>query len=445
MRDAAPNHAPAAPRAALHTLGCRLNQSETATLAALLAARGFRIVPFETTADLVVINSCSVTADGDAATRQAVRAVLRRTPEAFVAVTGCSADSAGEALARLPGVDLVVASADKLRIPELVLPSLTKRAPAAWICSRPTRGDFTMPAVGLHAGHTRATLKIQDGCGVGCSFCIVPRTRGGARSRVFEDVLAEAQALVERGHLEIVLTGVNLGAYSQGGRDLAALLGALVAVPGLARLRISSIEPTTLTDAVLDVLASSPQACPFLHVPVQSGDDAVLERMRRPYRRADIERLLERIRRRLPEAAVGTDVMAGFPGEDEAAFARTLDLLESGGFAALHAFRYSSRSGTPAARLAAVPARAARARVRALRDLDAQLRRAYGERFVGRTLPVLFERRRRPAEPWTGLAPNGLRIAVQERATLAGTIRPVVVERAWGTGWRGRLAAPAAW
>lgn len=440
------------PRAALHTLGCRLNQSETAALAAAFTRRGYRIVPFGAPAEVVVINSCSVTADAERECRKLVRGVARRSPDAFIAITGCYAQVGSDTLRRMPGVDLIVGSEDKLRLAALVDADLTHpesahpesalpESEARVVVRRPRRGNFVQPHTGLYPDHTRANLKIQDGCNVGCSFCIIPRTRGGARSRRLDDVLREARALVEAGHQELVITGVNLGSYACAGADFAALLARLDALPGLQRLRISSIEPSTLTDAVLDLVARSPRICRHLHVPVQSGDDAVLAGMRRPYRRRDLRRLFERAQARIPELALGTDVMVGFPGEDDAAFQRTLELVTESGFTSLHVFCYSPRPGTAATRRpASVPRHVVRSRSRRLHEIDRRLRAARAARFVGRTLGVLFEERKADGH-WEGLTDNYLRVAVAAAADapLANRLRRVRIDASDGARCVGRL------
>jgi threonylcarbamoyladenosine tRNA methylthiotransferase MtaB len=431
------------PRASLHTLGCRLNQSETAALAAAFMRRGYRIVPFGTPAEVVIINSCSVTVDAERECRKLVRGVVRRNPNAFVAITGCYAQVGSETLRRLPGVDLIVGSEDKLHLAGLVDADDGERqeAEARVVTRRPGRGAFVQAETGLYPGHTRANLKVQDGCNVGCSFCIIPRTRGGARSRRFDDVLREAAALVEAGHQELVITGVNLGSYQDAGADFAMLLAALDALPGVRRLRISSIEPSTLTDAVLDLVARSPRICRHLHVPVQSGDDAVLAGMRRPYTRRDLQGLFQRAHGRIPKLALGTDVMVGFPGEDDAAFRRTLELVTQSGFTSLHVFSYSPRPGTAATRLAAeVPRDVVRARSRRLHEVDRRLRAACAARFVGHTLEVLFEERKADGL-WEGLTDNYLRVAVPATADagLANRVRRVRADASDGARCLGRL------
>src|SRR5215831_17500508 len=249
-------------RASFHTLGCRLNQAETATISATFAARGYSIVAYGDETDICVINTCSVTEGAEAKCRQAVRAVLRHSPQAYVVVTGCYAQVGVEALRRIAGVDLIVGTEHKMRLVDLIDEPQKAGQPQIVHSQKITRGDFTVEGVGYYTDHTRAHLKIQDGCNFACAFCIIPFTRGGARSRQLDDIVREAHGLVERGHRELVLTGVNIGTYSSAGHDLLDVLQALEGVDGLERLRISSIEPTTVSEAVLDWLAMCQNSVP---------------------------------------------------------------------------------------------------------------------------------------------------------------------------------------
>ncbi|UCE01419.1 MAG: tRNA (N(6)-L-threonylcarbamoyladenosine(37)-C(2))-methylthiotransferase MtaB [Candidatus Latescibacterota bacterium] len=435
------------PRAALHTLGCRLNQSETAALAAAFTRRGYRIVPFGTAADVVVINSCSVTAQSESECRRLIRGVVRRFPQSFVAVTGCYAQLGSDTLQRIPGVDLVVGNQDKPRLVELLDREGTrKKHDAARVLLRRPGGEvFTHADVGLYVAQTRANLKIQDGCDVGCSFCVIPRTRGRARSRAFHDALEEARAFIARGHREIVVTGVNLGSYRDGPRGFADLLRALDALPGLERLRISSIEPSTLTEEVLRIVADSPRLCRHLHVPVQSGNDRVLAAMHRPYRALDAERLFERASRLVPDLALGTDVMVGFPGEDDAAFRATRELVTRHDLAYLHVFSWSPRPGTRANRLAdPVPRAVVRERSQRLHEVDLRLRCRFGTRFLGHEFQVLFEERK-PDGIWVGLTDNYVRVGVDAPSgiDLGNRIATVELLQQDGSRWKGRLVPSA--
>ncbi|HEU4683404.1 MAG TPA: tRNA (N(6)-L-threonylcarbamoyladenosine(37)-C(2))-methylthiotransferase MtaB [Nitrospira sp.] len=426
-------------RASLHTIGCRLNQAETAALESRLRKAGYEIVDLGEPTDLLVLNSCSVTEDAERTCRYLIRKTLRQSPEAFVAVTGCYAQTGVHELRKIPGIDLIVGNQFKEDLPSF-LPASThlKKAPAAEVLySRSIdRGDFVTAEYG-EPDSTRVPVKIQDGCNVMCSFCLIPFARGRERSRVVEDVLQEARALVARGYREVVLTGVNVGQYRQGGRDLLALIRELELVGGLDRIRISSIEPTTVTDGLLAHMGASAKLCPYLHIPLQSGDDKVLTAMNRPYGVAEYVRLIERAVRWIPDLGLGTDLMVGFPGESEEAFQKTLSLAQDLPFAYFHVFPYSPRPGTAALKLPhPVPAGVTLERTKRLSECARVKRMAFAERYLGSTVPVLFESGRIDGFQ-VGTTPNFLRVAVPCSSELTNTIRPVVLSglsNRWAVG-----------
>jgi len=369
--------APAAGRpVAFATLGCRLNQVDTGELQAALERRGFRAAGSGEAAEVVVVNTCTVTARADVSDRQAIRRAVREHPGARVVVTGCWAQTAPDAVAGLPGVDLVAGNADKPRLADLLEDLLaTPRRPGARVAVSPVpRAGPLGPASAAGAvGRSRAFLKVQDGCQHRCAFCIVPQARGGSRSRDPQFVLDEVRRLVAAGHPEVVLTGIDLGHY---GADLvpratlAALLDAIVQVPGLCWVRLSSLLPAYFTPALLDVVTGSPRVAPHLHVPLQSGSDRVLKRMRRPYTLAMYRSLVERLAARIPHLGLGADVIAGFPGEDDDDASATLAAVAALPFSYLHVFPYSDRTGTEAAALGPrVPSHLRTERSRRLREL----------------------------------------------------------------------------
>ncbi len=429
-------------RASFHTLGCRLNQAETATIGATFAARGYSIVEYGAETDVCVINTCSVTESAEAKCRQAVRAVLRHSPQAYVVVTGCYAQVGVEALRHMTGVDLIVGTEHKMRLVELIdLPQKSDQ-PQVVHSQKISRGDFTVEGVGDYPDHTRANVKIQDGCNFACAFCIIPFTRGGARSRTLDDIVREAYGLVERGHRELVLTGVNIGTYSSAGYDLLGVLQALERVDGLERLRISSIEPTTVPEAVVEWMTTSSKLCPYLHVPVQSGDDQVLQRMKRRYTRAEFVAFVERVVTWVPDVCLGTDVMVGFPGEDAGAFTNTRALLADLPLAYCHVFSYSARPHTYAQRYTdPVPPQVIQERSRILRELSGRKKAAFYRQYVGQTLRVLFEQRE-DSGLYTGFSDNYIKVGVAIEDEVANQLLPVrlcSVERGLALG---RLVAP---
>lgn len=430
-------------RASFHTLGCRLNQAETASISATFAARGYAIVDAGEETDVCVINTCAVTESAEAKCRQAIRAVLRRSPHAYVVVTGCYAQVGVDALQHIDGLDLIVGTEDKMRLADLIDLPQKLGQPRVVHSKKISRDEFTIDVIGDYSGQTRAHVKIQDGCNFACAFCIIPFTRGGARSRKPDDIVREAHGLVERGHREIVLTGVNIGTYASAGHDLWRVVQALEGVEGLERLRISSIEPTTISEALIDWMATSRKLCPYLHVPVQSGDDQILQRMKRRYSRAEFAAFVERIAARVPGVCLGTDVMVGFPGEDEPAFTNTRTLLADLPLAYFHVFSYSERPHTYAQRYTdQVSPPVIQERSRVLRDLSTRKKAAFYRSFTGQTLRVLFERRA-DSGLYTGFSDNYIKVGVATADELANQLLPVCLHGVAKGLALGTVVAPA--
>jgi threonylcarbamoyladenosine tRNA methylthiotransferase MtaB len=426
-------------RASLHSLGCRLNQAETSVLESQLWRRGYKVVAWGEPTDLLVVNTCSVTAEAERTCRYVIRKTLRHSPGAFVAVTGCYAQTGVHHLRSIPGVDLIVGNQFKSDLPSfLPPPECLRKQPAPDVIHTKTitRDDFVLPEFG-ESDATRAVLKIQDGCNVMCSFCIIPFARGRERSRLVGDILAEAQMLVARGHRELVLTGVNIGQYDADGVDLTGLIERLEALDGIDRIRVSSIEPTTVTGALLARMGSSRKLCPYLHIPLQSGNDAVLAAMNRPYAVGSFMSLIDRALAKVPGLALGTDLMTGFPGESERAFQDTVDLCRRLPFSYFHVFPYSKRPGTAAAKMPQdVPTEVARRRAQTLAELSREKRLAFAGRWIGASVPVLFEAGQIDGMR-VGTTPHYLKVGVAAQADLANQIHEVRVTGAsdrWAVG-----------
>ena len=426
-------------RASLHTLGCRLNQAETTVLAARLRRDGYRVVEFGEPTDLLVVNTCSVTEDAERTCRYVIRKTLRHSPDAFVAVTGCYAQTGVQALRTIPGIDLIVGNQFKLDLPSfLPAPHALKKQPDPEVLHTRTidREDFTLPEYG-EQDSTRALLKIQDGCNVMCSFCLIPFARGHERSRFRDDVIREAEILVAGGYKEIVLTGVNIGQYWHEKTDLVGLIPHLEKIEGLERIRISSIEPTTVTDALIDHMASSSKLCPYLHIPLQSGDNAILSSMNRPYNAEEFIRLIHRAVATIPHLGLGTDVMVGFPGETEEAFEHTLSITRELPFSYLHVFTYSQRPGTAATKLPdRVSIEVARERAKMLAELSRLKRLAFAERYIGAPVNVLFESGEIEGLR-LGVTTNFLKVGVPSSTDLTNQLKDVLVTGAsdrWALG-----------
>jgi threonylcarbamoyladenosine tRNA methylthiotransferase MtaB len=402
------------------TVGCKLNQFETEQMRELAGQEGFRGQDGNGPSDIFVINTCTVTSKSDYRSRQAVRRAVRANPGALIVVTGCYAQRFPGDLASIEGVDFVLGNDEKLDIVRYLKAGKPRKATIE--VSDIDRID-TLPAhTRLHGfgGYTRAFVKIQDGCDNRCAYCAVPLARGASRSKRPENVREEIEVLAGEGYKEVVLTGVHLGAY---GKDLAPplslarLLREIAAIKGLERIRLSSVEPTDFSDHLIATMADrEAKVCPHVHVPLQSGDDAVLRRMGRPYTRDRYRDLIARIAGTIPDCGIGADVMVGFPGEDEVAFDNTRRLLDGLPVTYLHVFSFSRRKGTPAATFAGQvepPARKERSRI--LRDLGKAKSHAFRQSLIGRSLEalVLGPKAGRPA---TGLSGNYVRTYFREPA-----------------------------
>ncbi|MEI8172847.1 MAG: tRNA (N(6)-L-threonylcarbamoyladenosine(37)-C(2))-methylthiotransferase MtaB [Deltaproteobacteria bacterium] len=379
---------------ALSTLGCKVNQYESAGILEALDTTLFSIVPFNTKADCYIINTCTVTGRTDYQSRQLIRRAIKTNPDASIIVTGCYAQITAEEIARIPGITLITGTAEKEKIPCL-LKKMAKGNPQIIVGDIGQVHHFSGLSPKNFPGHTRAFLKIQDGCNSYCSYCIVPYARGRSRSLHEEEVINQIETLARSGYREIVLTGIHLGIYGQDLLPPSTLLNILRHVNAngtVERLRLSSIEITEVSDDIIRLMADSATICRHLHIPLQSGDDRTLVAMMRSYDAAFFRSRLEEIYRAMPDIAIGLDVMAGFPGEGEEAFENTLLLIDAFPVAYIHVFPYSDRPGTAASRLpGAVREDEKKKRVKILRDIGQKKRNAFAERFMEKKLSVLVE------------------------------------------------------
>ncbi len=377
----------------IYTFGCRCNQADSASMRAGLSSRSLEETREVRQADLVVVNTCTVTHRTDQQVRQTVRRLHRENPSARVIVTGCYAERDPQALASIPGVSLVVGNADKDRLVEVL--DEAESGDGCTIVRRPLDHgrDYLVAPMSQTGGKTRPFVKLQDGCDARCSYCIVPAVRGPGRSARPEDILAEIRSLVDHGYQEIVLTGVHLGTYGRKlgtASSLVDLLHRILQVPGLGRLRLSSIEPMRFSRAIVSLAAGNPAFAPHFHIPLQSGSDRILRRMRRPYTAARFLDLLEFIRATLPTAALGTDVLAGFPGETDQDFEETCALILRSPLTYLHVFPFSARKGTDAYSMSdQVSPAVIHERARVLRSIAQDKNMAFRRGFLGRVLPAL--------------------------------------------------------
>jgi len=418
----------------LGSLGCKLNQSEMDALAGQLAAGGHQVVTAPAEAGLCVLNTCAVTHVAAQKSRQALRRLHRDNPQARLIATGCYAQLTPEDLGKLPGVEMVVGNRDKDRLEGLLGDSATG-------------AEAVGPASSVPRTRTRALIKIQDGCDNACTYCIIRVARGPQHSRPAGEILAEVRARLAAGHQEIVLTGVHIGAYGRDRQrepdkhDLWVLVSQILAETDVPRLRLSSIEPWDLSEQAFR-LWGDPRLCRHLHLPLQSGCNATLRRMARRYTTAEFDAWVTAARAAIPDLAITTDLIVGFPGETDDEFAESLAFVQKMGFSRVHVFPYSLRTGTPAARMPGqVPAQVKAQRARALRAVASASQRAFSQSFVGRTLGVLWEshRERDGGIIWSGLTDNYLRVYTRSSVNLANTLVPTRLVALTGNDLQGEV------
>ncbi|WP_042458552.1 tRNA (N(6)-L-threonylcarbamoyladenosine(37)-C(2))-methylthiotransferase MtaB [Neobacillus dielmonensis] len=425
------------PTVAFHTLGCKVNHYETEAIWQLFKQEGYERVEFEATSDVYVINTCTVTNTGDKKSRQVIRRAVRKNPDAVICVTGCYAQTSPAEIMAIPGVDIVVGTQDRVKMLEYIEQYKQERQPINGVGNIMKNRVYEELDVPAFTDRTRASLKIQEGCNNFCTFCIIPWARGLMRSRDPKEVIRQAQQLVDAGYKEIVLTGIHTGGYGEDMKDynLAMLLRDLEAeVKGIERLRISSIEASQITDEVIEVIKNSNIVVRHLHIPIQSGSNTVLKRMRRKYTMEFFANRLERLKEVLPGLAVTSDVIVGFPGETEEEFMETYNFIKEHKFSELHVFPYSKRTGTPAARMEdQVDEEVKNERVHRLITLNDQLAKEYASHFEDEVLEVIPEEKFRE-DPNSGLiegyTDNYLRVVFEGSEDLIGQLVKVKITKA---------------
>jgi threonylcarbamoyladenosine tRNA methylthiotransferase MtaB len=417
-----------------HTFGCRLNQAETAALQNSFERQGWEVVEDTSNSEVVVVNTCTVTANGDADTRRLVNRVRRKHPDARIALVGCQAQVQADTLSEMDNVAWVVGNDRKMELPEIIGTN-DNAVVADAISTEP----FVVETAAVDRRHTRANLKMQDGCDFFCLFCVIPYARGRARSRVFDDLIREAGELVDAGHHELVLTGVNIGTYDHEGRGFAEVIDGLLAVPNLSRLRISSIEPTTIPERILDHMTGETPLCRYLHIPIQSGCDETLFAMNRRYSIEEYSEFLMLAHDRVPQIGLGTDVIVGYPGETDAHFDTTYDTLRALPYAYFHVFSYSERDMAKGRKVHTekVDPQTIASRSKALRELSERKRRIFMETHLGQEAVVLFEQCRDGW--WDGLTDNFVRVRVRSDKNLENVMAPVHLEAISGPAMTAKL------
>ncbi len=419
---------------AFQTLGCKVNHYETEAVWQLFKDAGYGRVDFADHADVYVVNTCTVTNTGDKKSRQVIRRAIRQNPDSVICVTGCYAQTSPAEIMAIPGVDVVVGTQDRHKMIGYIEQFREERMPINAVGNIMKAKVYEELDVPAFTDRTRASLKIQEGCNNFCTFCIIPWARGLMRSRQPEDVLKQAQQLVDAGYKEIVLTGIHTGGYGEDLKDynLAKLLKVLESVTGLERLRISSIEASQITDEVLDVLKDSPIVVRHLHVPIQSASDTVLRRMRRKYTMAEFGERITRLKEVLPDCAITSDVIVGFPGETEEEFMETFNFINDHKFSELHVFPYSKRTGTPAAMMDdQVDENIKEQRVARLIALSDQLAKEYASKYEGELLEIIPEEFSEEAGGrLVGYTDNYLRVAIEGDESLIGQLVRVKITKA---------------
>ncbi|WP_404322408.1 tRNA (N(6)-L-threonylcarbamoyladenosine(37)-C(2))-methylthiotransferase MtaB [Cytobacillus firmus] len=425
------------PAVAFHTLGCKVNHYETEAIWQLFKEAGYERTDFESVSDVYVINTCTVTNTGDKKSRQVIRRAIRKNPDAVICVTGCYAQTSPAEIMAIPGVDIVVGTQDRVKMLEYIEQYKQERQPINGVGNIMKNLVYEELDVPAFTDRTRASLKIQEGCNNFCTFCIIPWARGLMRSRDPKEVIRQAQQLVDAGYKEIVLTGIHTGGYGEDMKDynLAMLLTDLEAqVKGLKRLRISSIEASQITDEVIEVMDKSKVVVRHLHIPLQSGSNTVLKRMRRKYTMEFFAERLERLKEALPGLAVTSDVIVGFPGETEEEFMETYNFIKEHKFSELHVFPYSKRTGTPAARMDdQIDEEVKNERVHRLIALSDQLAKEYASQYEGEVLEVIPEESFKESSDsnlFVGYTDNYLKIVFPATEEMVGQIVKVKITKA---------------
>lgn len=418
---------------AFYTLGCKVNQADTASMENLFLRSGHQLVSFDGEADVYIINTCVVTNTGQRKSRQTIHRAIRKNPNALIVVTGCYPQTAAEEVKAIAGVDMIIGNQDRAQIVQLVEERLAHRQTDTLDAVHKLTAStaFEEMAAGDITDKTRAFLKIQEGCNQFCTYCIIPYARGPLRSRSLESIRTETQRLISAGFKEIVLIGIHLGCYGKENPDGPTLYDAVktvLNVPGVQRLRLGSLESVEVEPRLLTLMQEDARFCRHLHLPLQSGCDKVLQAMHRPYTTAKFKTLLADIKTRVPDIAITTDVIAGFPGETEADFETTCKFAESCGFSKMHIFPFSARKGTPAEKFAgAVTEAVKKERADILGRIDETMHKAFLQAMVGQTAEVLFEQ---PAGDgyFEGLTGNYQRVFVNcGGKNLGGEILPVKI------------------
>ena len=424
------------------TLGCKVNQYDSDAMRTIFLQQGYKAVKEEEEADVYVINTCSVTSIGDRKSRQMVRKIRRKHPQAVIAVAGCYAQIAPEIFEAMGDIDVIVGAQNRSKIVEYVEQAQKKEKTINAVKDIMSVTEFENLYVDADGEtKTRAFIKVQEGCDNYCTFCIIPFARGKLKSRKQKDAVEEIRRLVAKGYREIVLTGIHLGNYGRDlhdGTSLATLVEELLRIPNLLRIRMGSIESVELSDDLINLIKDEPRVCRHLHLPIQSGSDAVLRRMNRHYRLPEYKKLISELREKIPGLALTTDLIVGFPGETEENFMETLETLRELRFSAIHVFPYSQRTGTPAAVFPnQVPGDIKKDRVHRVQELEKEISKEYRKTFLQKTVHVLVEEEKNGY--FEGLSDEYIRVSITDKNVEKGRLYSVYVENLTEDGLIGRV------
>lgn len=416
-------------KVAFYTLGCKVNQYETEAMTELFEKEGYEITDFDQYADVYVINTCTVTNLGDRKSRQMIRRAKKLNKHSIVAVVGCYAQTAAEEISKIKGVNLIIGTKDRSRIVELINQIKEQEEQINVVQDIMTTREFEDMKVTAYKERTRAFLKIQEGCNQFCSYCIIPYARGPVRSRKPEDIVEEVQQLAQNGFKEIVFAGIHVASYGKDlkNTNLLDIIKRVHDIEGIERLRLSSIEPMTLTEEFVENAARLPKLCPHYHISLQSGCDATLKRMNRKYTTAEYREVVNRLRANFPDVAITTDVMVGFPGETEQEFEESKRFVDEISFAQVHVFKYSPRKGTPSVTFPnQVSPEEKERRSKIMIELSANSEKRFCDKFIGREMEVLFEQQVKEQDGYyEGLTPNYIRVVAHSDEDIEGQIMKV--------------------
>lgn len=421
-------------KVAFHTLGCKVNQHDSAIMAALFRDAGYEVVDFNTPADVYVVNTCTVTHLSDRKSRQMIRHAARENPEATMVVCGCYAQTAKAELQALDEVDVIIGTNERHKVVEAVEQFRADHVKTAYMADEADLFYYEDLPHERVSGMTRAYVKIQEGCDQFCAYCAIPYARGPLRSRSEADTIAEINALVEKGYKEVILTGIHIGAYGRGVKDetcdLTGLCRRILEETAIERLRIGSLEGIEVTDELIGMIAENPRMAKHLHLPLQSGCDRTLRAMRRPYDTEQFREMMRRIRKQVPDIAITTDLMVGFPGESEEDFKESLVFCNDIAFAAMHIFKYSMRSGTPAASMPdQIDPQVKERRAKQMADVAQKNKLEYEKRFIGKIMRILVEEQGKDGL-WTGHSSNYLLVSFPGEGVRSGDFVDVKIVEA---------------